>query len=195
MNIPDQIIAGDALYFTESFPQDEAGNDLKASDGWTFNYRIINSSGIIQVGSNDIAATADGDDFIFSITSADTANWSEGIYEAYGYMTKSGESDQIIGKKLIEIIANVLTASTYDFRSHARVALDAIEAALERRATKEQMQLSISTGGGSSRAVQFASFEELIKARQYYKAEVAAEVAAEKIANGKDPGGRVLLRF
>lgn len=194
MNIPDKIYAGDDLEWTESYGSAEDGTELKASDGWTEYYRIINSANLIQVASADITSIADGDDHKFSLTSAQTAGWTAGKYLATRYARKATEY-HILGRKNIEILLNVLTATTYDFRTHARKALDAIEAAIERRATKEQNQLSISTGGGSSRAVQFATYEELIKAKQYYQALVDQEITAEKIDNGEDPGGRVLLRF
>lgn len=194
MNIPDKIYAGDDLEWVESFAAAEDDTQLKASDGWTEYYRIINSSNLIQVSAADITSTAYGDDHKFSLTSAQTAGWTAGKYLATRY-AKKGTETQVLGRKTIEILTNVLTATTFDFRTHARKALEAIEAAIERRATKEQNQLSISTGGGSSRAVQFMSMEELIKARQYYKALVDAEIETEKIDAGESPGGRVLLRF
>lgn len=195
MNIPDLIYAGDDLEWVESFPEDDAGNALKASLGWTFKYNIINSSGLCQVSSADIASSAyQTDDHKFSLTSANTAGWNAGKYLATGYCV-NGTETQVIGRKTIEIKINVLTAQSYDFRTHARKALEAIEAAIERRATKEQMQLSLSTGGGSSRAVQFMTLEELIKARAYYKSLVDQEIAEEKMDNGESPGGRVKLQF
>lgn len=195
MNIPDIIYAGDDLEWVESAPTDDADNSLKASLGWTFKYNIINSTGKAQISAADISSSAyQTDDHKFSLTSAQTAGWTAGKYLATGYCVK-GTEYQIIGRKTIEIKLNVLTATTHDFRTHAHKSLEAIEAAIERRASKEQLQLSISTGGGSSRAVQFMTLEELIKARAYYKAEVDQEIAKEKIDNGQAPGGRVKLQF
>jgi len=195
VNIPDIIFAGDDLEWVESFPNDDAGNALKASLGWTYKYRIINSANLAQVTAADIASTAyQTDDHKFSLTSANTSSWVAGKYLATGYCVKGSEY-QVIGRKTIEIKINVFTATTYDFRTHARKALEAIEAAIERRASKEQNQLSISTGGGSSRAVQFMTLEELIKAKAYYQSLVNQEIAEEKMDNGEAPGGRVKLQF
>jgi len=195
MNIPEILYAGDQNVWTEPFPQDEEGNDLKASDGWTYKYRIINSAGLIQISSLDITSAADGDNHEFTLTAAQTAAWTPGKYLATGYLTKSGQSNQVVGRKQIEIIINVLTAQSFDFRSHARKTLDAIEAAIERRASKEQEQLSISTRGGSSRAIQFLSYEELLNAKNYYQTLVNQELAEENINNGLPSGNRLLVRF
>lgn len=183
MNLPETIYAGDHLDFSDTL------SDYKASEGWTLHYVIINSTSKYTIDS-----TADGDAHKFDIASSVTGDWDAGDYTWLAYVTKTGEEDEHLYRGQLTIKENLVTATTYDSRSHAKKSLDAIEAAIERRASKEQMQLQI-TVRGSSRALQYMSMDELIKARAYYRSLYEQELQQEKINRGESPGNKVLLQF
>lgn len=183
MNLPSKITAGDKIEFTES------NDNYPASAGWTAKYRLINSSGHI-----DIISTADGDNHSFILNSADTALYTAGGYDAILYFD-SGVTQQIEEKAYVSIEANPLVVDTYDTRSHARRTLELIETAIEGRLAKQQMSIQITTRGGSSRMLQYLSPKELIEARAYYKSLVAQEDEQSLIDQGKPTGKKILLSF
>lgn len=183
MNIPKTLFAGDKIEWTESV------SSYLPSDGWTYKYVIINNAEKIELSS-----TPSGDSHSFVLEPADTADWTKGTYIAQGYVEHTNGTYEIIGRVTVQIKENLITANTYDFRSHARKTLEAIEAAIERRASKEQLSISISSRG-SSRQLQYMTMEELIKAKDYYQKLVSQEEANELIEQGKAPGGKVLLQF
>ena len=183
LKLPSVLFAGDKLEFTES------ESDYKASDGWTMKYKLINSSTSIT----DLVSTADGDDHKFSITSAVSADWETGFYRFLRYAQKDSTYEHL-DRGVVEVKPDIIALSTWDFRTHARKTLEAIEAAIERRATKEQMSIAIGVRG-SSRQLQYLTMDELIKARNYYQNLVNREDQKELIAQGKSPGNKVLIQF
>ena len=84
--------------------------------------------------------------------------------------------------------------ANYDFRSNARQTLEALEAAILRRASKEQMSIAIGVRG-SSRQLQYLTMDELIRARNFYTNLVKQEEQQDLIDQGKSPGNKVLIQF
>lgn len=184
MNQPSIIYAGDKVEWTESL------SDYPASEGWTLKYTLINSS-----YKESFSSAADGDDHDITLLNADTADWNAGTYILQPYVEHTDGTIQTLERTTLEVKQNLLTATTYDFRTHARKTLEAIEAAIERRATIEQISMQITTRGGSSKALQYMNMDELIKAREYYQDLVNTETAKENIEAGKPAGNKILLQF
>ena len=90
----------------------------------------------------------------------------------------------------IDILPNLATATTFDFRSHARTMLDAIEAAFEGKASSTQLSYSI-----NGRTVEHLTPEQLITWRSFYKMEVTKEAQAEKFARTGINPRRIGVRF
>ncbi|HAV56617.1 MAG TPA: hypothetical protein DCX45_03645 [Acinetobacter junii] len=183
MNEPKTIYAGDKVEWTES------NSDYLASAGWTYKARIINSA-----GKFDIDSVANGDDHDVTLTPAITATYTAGKYMMQPYYQHTDGTKQYQPRFEIEVFPDLVAATTYDYRSHARTVLEALEAAIESRATKAQMSISISTPQGS-RALQYLTLEELIKAKEYYQGLVNYEEEKNLIDAGQSPGGRVLIQF
>jgi hypothetical protein len=136
-----------------------------------------------------ITSVANGTDHDIILLATETEYFEPGTYAWKSYAEKSGERYPISSGTII-IEANILQSSPSDFRTHARKTLEAIEAVIERRATKEQLSISI-----AGRALQYMTMDEIIKARIFYKLEVEKEIAAERIAANMSTGGRVMVRF
>lgn len=181
MNEPSKITSGFYYKWTESL------SDYNASAGYTLKYIFYNANNNLPIAST---ANANGDDHDVILTGGESEHFEAGTYQWKSYAEHTSGERYPISSGTITIEQNILQSSPSDFRSHARKTLEAIEAALERRATKEQLSISI-----AGRALQYMPMEELIKARTFYKLEVDKEINAEKIAAGMPTGGRVLVRF
>lgn len=176
--IPLTINAGSKLEFTES------NNDFPASAGWVLKYILINSKDKISINS-----TADGDSHKVLLSSAQTANYNAGTYTFQRYFENGAEVDGILTGTLI-INPNLITAATYDTRTVAKKILDAIQATIQRRATKEQSSISV-----MGKSLTNMSFDELIKAESHYLSVVQNEEALESQKQGKKGKQKILLEF
>lgn len=181
------LIAGDTLAFDTQAPTDADGNAYRASAGWEMTYRLAPRSGAGAV--IEITASADGDDFTVSVPSSTTSGWGAGWYTWAGYVSKAGNRYTFDdGQIEIKTDPGAMVAG-FDGRSHARKMLDAIEAALESKATASQLDL-VELEIYSRRSRRDRSV--LIEARAKYLIEVRKEDAAAGINTG---AGRVYVRF
>jgi len=177
--INEILQAGDTLAWTES-------DATYPAPSWILKYRLTNSSTALTLTS-----TASETNHAFSISHAASKLWTAGKYKFTRFVVnQAGTEIHTLDTGTLEIKAYLLETASSDVRTHAKKVLDAIEAVLESRATKEQESISI-----AGRSLVRMSLEELIKARNNYRWEVQNEIKAEKIAQGIDPGKRVLLRF
>ncbi|TRZ51087.1 hypothetical protein D4S03_05635 [bacterium] len=175
--IPETIFAGDSLSWTESAGEYPAPT-------WTMRYAIRGASKL------NLVSTPAGTDHKFSVP-----YWSTylqpGIYAWQSYVTDVTGARHTIASGSIHIRTNLVAQDVgFDGRSHAQKVLDAIEATMEGRASKAQGSVQI-----NNRQIQYLKPEELVKWRSFYKAEVAREKTAEKVAQGEEPGNRILTRF
>lgn len=175
---PSSFRAGDLLAWTKSLA------DYPANDGWALSYTLINASSKITIN-----ASASGADFSVSVPAATTAPYTPGIYQWMGRVSKALEI-LTVAVGTIEILPNLATATTFDFRSHARTMLDAIEAAFEGKASSTQLSYSI-----NGRTVENLTPEQLITWRSFYKMEVTKEAQAEKFARTGINPRRIGVRF
>lgn len=135
-----------------------------ADAGWTLAVALRGPASI------NLTGVADGQAHVLSASAATTAGWLPGPYAWAATLSKAGEVIDAGGDHL-RVIASVagLTAP-HDARSHAERVLEAIEAVIEKRATKDQQSYRI-----GNRALERMSLGELLKLRSTYRAEVARE--------------------
>lgn len=181
MDIPEkepiEIVAGDTLQWKR--------NDLSdyPSSTWTLTYYLVGST------KYTITATADGTGYKIEVSSTTTATWTPGNYWLEGFVSKTGERYQIF-YGTVKIRPNLEAQTTYDGRSHCKKVLDAIEAVIEGRASKDQMSITL-----TGRSISRIPISELLILRDRYRAEYNAERKAEKIRRGEDTGYKVAVRF
>ena len=180
---PAQLRAGDTL----KWRREDLQSDYPAT-GYTLKYVAKNALGGFQ-----ITATADGSAFSVTVPASTSAGYLPGVYEWSAWVETGAEKYTVGGGHwtvLPDLRANDAD-SPLDSRDHARRVLDAIEAVIEKRATKDQMSMTI-----AGRAVSRMEIGDLIKFRQHYRQEVAANEAAARIEAGLGSGGgRVQVRF
>ena len=179
---PAELRTGDTWKWTKSLA------DYPASESWTLKYRFKNAA-----GGFEITASAAGDDYSVTVAAATTAGYAAGAYSWMAWV-EGGTSEKYTvdtGTCTINPDYRSGTATAaFDDRTHARVVLDAIEAVLESRASKDQEAYEI-----AGRSLKRTPIADLLKLRQHYKAEVASQVAAEAIANGLGTGRRIQFRI
>jgi len=112
---PISAVAGDTISWTKSL------SDYPASAGWALTYAFRLQQG---AGALNITASTSGDNFSATITAAQSALMTAGIWIWSSYVTLAGERHHI-GKGQLTLSPN-LAAIDYsiDLRSDAKQALD-----------------------------------------------------------------------
>ncbi len=178
----DVIVAGDTVDFLTSVP------DFPPSAGYTLKFRLVPLAGGTAIEWT--AATGDDDQYRTQVGPAITAPYAADDYNWFSWVEKSGARYSVgQGTCRIKPDPAVLTTA-YDGRSHPARVLAAIEAVLEKRATMDQESYSI---GG--RTLARMSVGDLMRFRQRYAAEVAAEDAAARLALGLGGGRKIQVRL
>ncbi len=193
---PLEIIIGDTLSWVRRNVEAYAVNDdgtieeteIKASEGWALKFVAVG-----RLGAFSITASADSevaDDFIFAVAAATTAAYIAGDYQWQLVATKTTTRYTIAVGRLT-VLDNLANRTTlYDNRSHVKKVLDAIEAVLEGRATRQDQAYTI-----AGRSLSLTPIPDLIKLRAVYKREYEGEIAAANIAMGRGSKRKILTRF
>lgn len=168
---PQTIRAGDFLTWTKTL------SEYPANAGWALVYTLINGSSKITIN-----ATSSGADHLVSVPAATSANYPAGSYSWIARVTK-GTEIYTLDQGSITVLPNLAALVTFDGRSHAKVMVEAIEAAIQGRASALQLRMMI-----NNRSIEYLSPAELIKWLSFYRAEVAKEAQAETIRRtGQNP--------
>jgi hypothetical protein len=101
---------------------------------WTLTYSFRNATSHF-----DITASADGEGYSVAVAAAASALYAAGAYTWYAFVSDGTDRHQV-GTGRLDILPNI-TAAAYDGRSWARRMLDYVEAALEGRASSDQLDL------------------------------------------------------
>ena len=178
---PGELRAGDTWKWTKTLA------DYPASTPWTLKYRFKNAA-----GGFEITASASGNDYAVSVVAATTAPYAAGTYSWIAWVEGGTSEKYTVDTGVCTINpdyrAGTATAALDD-RTHARIVLDAIEAVIAGRATKDQERYKI-----GERELWRTPIPSLLKLRQHYLAEVKAQQAAEAIKNGLQTGRRIQFR-
>ena len=179
---PDVIRAGDTIKWDADWP------DYLPADSWSGFYELVNAAGTIDA---QVTGSTNGSYHRFEIAAGVTTAWSANAGELFyiGYVSKAGERFTLDRGSLI-VRADLEVTATHDGRSHVKTVLDAIEATIEGRASKDQESYSIN--GVSLARTPLA---ELIDLRLKYLAEYETEKRKLAIEKGEGHSGRVRTRF
>lgn len=161
---PNNLRVGDLWTWLKSLA------DYPANAGWTLAYTLINATKKIT-----ITASASGADHLVSVAAATTAGYTAGSYSWMARVTKATEI-YTIDEGTIEVLPDLAAATLYDGRSHAQIMVEAIEAAIEGRASALQLKMEI-----SGRSIEYMGAADLIKWLSFYRSELAKEGRAETL--------------
>lgn len=180
LNEPSSFTAGDTVKWRINAP------DYLPADGWVLSYALVQSG-----NQKTITGTNNGDGtHLATITAANSATYSTGIYFYQAYVTLSGERFKIREGR-IEVKPNFATATTgVDARSHVKTVLDALEATLANKASRDQLSYTI-----NGTTIAKLTPAEIIKWHNHYSTMYRQELAAEKVAQGESQGNIIRVRF
>lgn len=173
---PLEIAAGDTIIWTRNL------SDYPASDGWVLSYALRGPAVV------DVVSTADGNSHLVTIQPADIS--IAGTYVIQGYVQKDGERHTVYSGRIKVTPDLVAAAAGYDGRSHAQKVIDAIEAVIEGRASRDQQEMQID----GERLVR-TPFDELVRIRNRYRHELASEIDREKRKQGRRVSRSVKFRI
>lgn len=173
--LPDSISAGLTLDISATLTAYPA-------PGWALSVILRGPQSI------DLDATADGNQHRIHASATTTAAWAPGDYWFSVRVTDGTDVFQVDEGTLTVKPDLAAVAESYDGRGHVQRVLDAIEAVIQGRATKDQQRYRI-----NNRELERTPIGELLKLRSTYREELRRQKAAEK---GQSLLGRpVKVRF
>lgn len=176
---PAELRAGDTWKWTRSIGEYPA-------PAWVLKYRFKNDS-----SSFEVVGTQSGSGHMMTVARSTSAGIRAGRYAYQAFAENNTTAERFtVGTGYLSVLADFGNEGLVDARSHARRALEAIEAVLEKRATIDQEEYTI---GG--RSLKRTPIPDLLRLRQLYRNEVRDEDAADRIRKGLDSGRRILVRF
>lgn len=180
---PERIVVGDFIQWRRT---DLSGDYPNTAYTMTYVARITGGGNteIQLVGTNY------NDDYLFSASSATSASFTAGYYhwQLEALQTSSGNRI-VIDRGAFNAIVDLDVNGT-DPRTHAEIMVSKIESLLSGKADADVANYSI-----AGRSLTKMSFDELVKVRDFYKAEFRKEQIADRIRQGRDTGSTVKVRF
>lgn len=180
------VYAGDTVTWLRELPDYPAPAHV-------LNYALSNADNVIK-----FVAVAESAAHRVLILPSESAAWAPGRYDWAAFVTTVAGLRKVVDQGVMLIRANPAATQARDGRTHARRMLDAIEAALEQRATTDQLDMVRATFG--QRSIERGQGQNggnptLIVARDTYMAEVAAEERAAAVLRGEKSGNKLHVRF
>jgi hypothetical protein len=180
---PDSIVVGDRVTWRKK----NLGQDYPSS---TYTVKYVSRSA--QGGGThefQVSGTADGDDYLFTITSVLSANYDIGHHHWQLEITRTSDSERIVIQTgSWDVITDL--DNNVDPRSHAEIMLDKIETVLQGRADADVLSYSI-----NGRSLSKIPVTELVEWRDHYRREVVLQHRADHVRNGRAHSGTIKVRF
>lgn len=180
---PERIVVGDFIQWRRT---NLSGDYPNTAYTMTYVARITGGGNteIQLVGTNY------ENDYLFSASSTTSASFTAGYYHWQLEALQTSSNNRIvIDRGAFDIIVDLDINGT-DPRTHAEIMLGKIESLLSGKADADVANYSI-----AGRSLTKMSFDELIKVRDFYKAEFRKEQITDRIRQGRDTGSTVKVRF
>lgn len=169
--MPEKLVAGDTWRLQREYSNYAPGT-------WTVTFYFEN-----QTKQFSQAAATSGTGFLMTIDATTSAALPAGRYRWYARAVAGAIVETIEGEDgWIEVLPNPAAAGARDLRSFARRALDAVQAAIEGKASSAQQSFAI-----ANRSVSSYTLDELWNLKTKLEAQVRTE---ESGANS--PKGRII---
>jgi hypothetical protein len=128
--------------------------------------------------------------YLFTATTATTEAFDPGFYHWQLEITETASGNRIVVERgEFEAIVDLDVNGT-DPRTHAEIMLDKIESLIENRADGDLSSYSI-----AGRSITKMTFDELMAARDRYRAELTKHENRELLKRGKSNGSTIKVRF
>lgn len=187
--MPATIRAGDSTSW-------EAESTLyPPADGWALVYVLITAAARVSINASE-----SGSGYAVALTPAATETLAAGTWRWSAYVERGADETAervTVAFGTVEVLPDMAgegAGEGLDMRSTAERMLDLVEAALTGTLSNAQESKQVSTSAGTM-AIKYVPRSELLVLRSQLKAEVEAERAAARIANGEPPGRRIGARI
>jgi hypothetical protein len=180
---PETVVVGDYIQWRRV--------DL-AADYPNTAYTMTYVARITAGGASEIqlAGTNYGNDYLFVANSATSANFTPGFYHWQLEAVRTSDSNRIVIDRGFFTAVVDLDNNNADPRTHAEIMLAKIKSLLEGKADADVANYSV-----AGRSLTKLSFDELIKARDYYQEEYNKEVQKQRISKKQATGTTIKVRF
>lgn len=180
---PDEIVVGDFIQFKRT--------DL-VDDYPTATHSAEYVARITGGGASEIklAGTETATHYLFTVTSAESELFTPGFYHWQLEITETASGNRIVVDRGTFTAVVDLDVNNTDPRTHAEIMITKIESILEGKADADVASYSI-----NGRSLTKMSFDDLTRARDFYRKEYAKERQIERAKNGEKTGATVLVRF
>lgn len=182
---PTEIVVGDFLQWKRT--------DI-AADYPPSLYSAEYVARITGGGSNEIKLAGtepSGDDYyLFTVDSETSADFAAGFYHWQLEITQTSSGNRIVVDIGDFTAIPDMDNNQADPRIHAEIMVDKIESILEGKADADVSSYSI-----AGRSITKMSFEELLAARDRYRAEITKHNNKELVKRGKANGSTIKVRF
>ena len=180
---PTQIVVGDFIQWKKA----QIAQDYSTSTHSAEYVARITGGGASEI---KIPATEVDGYYLFTIDSVTSTDFEAGRYHWQLEITQTSSGNRIVTERgEFEAIAD-LDVNASDPRTHADIMIAKIETILEGKADSDVGSYSI-----AGRSLTKMSFDELMVARDRYKAEVLKHQREELIKRGKASANTVKVRF
>lgn len=180
---PERVVVGDFIQWRRT--------DL-STDYPNTAYTMTYVARITAGGNTEIqlVGTAYGDHYLFTVSSATSADFVAGYYhwQLEAVQTSSGNR-VVIDRGAFSAVPDLDTNGA-DPRTHAEIMVSKIESILSNKADADVANYSV-----AGRSLTKMTLQELIEARDFYKAEFRKEQIADRIRQGRDTGSTIKVRF
>lgn len=179
---PSEIVVGDFLQWKRSDLVSDYPTDL-----YSLSYvaRINNSASEIA-----ISTTGHTTHFLATALNAATSTYAVGDYSWQAEITRTSDGERVtVDRGSFTVIAD-LDAENADTRSHAQIMVDKIESLLSGKADSDVASYSI-----AGRSLTKMSFQDLVNARDYYRAEATKDAANLDAKYGRKGASTIRVRF
>lgn len=192
------------LFDTSNYPDSEP-NELYLGDQWnwrrddlatdyptssyalSYSARLLDSAGTTEI---DITASESNNTYIVSVSQSTTINYTAGDYSWRAFITRSSDSQRLTVDEGFFKVQKDYATDSGDYRSHARIVLQALDDTIQNRASIDQMSMSI-----AGRSLSRMSPQELRDWRSHYKSLVLAEEKQARLKRGKASGSTIKVKF
>lgn len=182
VNFPNQLYQSDSIlcsdYYCEFLP----------SENWTMEYVLTNGENKITLEQPlMVTANTTTNKYDVNITSAQTSIFQIGVYTLNAVFTNSvSNARQTRSIKKVQILEDLMTATTVDNRSWAEKALENVIAVIEKTANPQQKMYEI-----DGRKLEVFTLKELFDYKNMLQNEVN-RINSVKSGKGR---GKVYLKF
>jgi len=155
-------------------------------------YSMVWEASLESNGSTRFSATVteSGTEYTFTLDNSSTASYTAGDYVWFLKVLQTSDSETLVIDSGKITVKDNYFATTGDTRSHAKVMVDKLESLLEGKADADVSSYAI-----AGRSLNKLTVEEMLKWRDYYKAEYQREIQEFRIGNNEGSGSIVKVRF